>query len=276
MNIELERHLTIKADGTIASECLSSESGLSRQRIKQAMKKGAVWLTHNGHTQRLRRATRTLNHDDTLHLYYNERILSATPPAAQLIADEGAYTVWYKPCGMFSQGSKWGDHCTINRWAEQHLQPERPAFVVHRLDRAANGLIIVAHRKQTAAALARLFQQRTIEKRYRVIVHGQFPTQIQTMDGDIDGRSASSTATLIKFDSEQQRSLLEVKINSGRKHQIRRHLAEFGFPVIGDQLYGQTEDTNDLQLTAFSLSFVCPVSNEQKTFKLDEKLSPHL
>jgi tRNA pseudouridine32 synthase/23S rRNA pseudouridine746 synthase len=274
--IELERHLPIEQDGNTAIELLNADTGLTRQGIKQAMHKGAVWLTHNRHTRRLRRATRTLSQGDTLHLYYNERILSMTPPAAQLIADVTDYSVWYKPCGMYSQGSKWGDHCTINRWAEQHLQPQRPAFIVHRLDSAATGLILIAHKKQIAAALAKLFQERQLNKVYRVIVAGHFPDQTQTIDSSIDGRSASSSATLIRFDSDQQRSLLEVNIDTGRKHQIRRHLSELGFPVVGDRLYGNNEDSVDLQLTACSLTFVCPVSGEQKIFSLNEEMLPHL
>jgi len=275
-NLILERHLTIEKPGINACEYLSTATGLSRQRVKQAMFKGAVWLSHNKHTRRLRRASKTLDRGDTLHLYYNERILSTTPASAQLIADEKAYSIWYKPCGMFSQGSKWGDHCTINRWAEQYLQPQRLAFIVHRLDRAASGLILIAHQKQTAAALAKLFQDRHIEKVYRAIVHGQFPVLSQTLDSNIEGRSACSTATLIKYDPEKNCSLLEIMIDSGRKHQIRRHLAECGFPVVGDRLYGNNDNSTDLQLTAIRLSFTCPVSSLQKCFLLDEHLAPHL
>ncbi len=54
------------------------------------------------------------------------------------------------PYGMLSQGSKWSDHCTIARFAQQHLTPERPVFIVHRLDRAATGLILIAHSKKTS------------------------------------------------------------------------------------------------------------------------------
>ena len=66
-------------------------------------------------------------------------------------------SIWYKPYGIYCQGSKWGDHHTIHRMAEQQLQ--RPCFIVHRLDRATTGLVIVAHKKKIAAALAALFAQ---------------------------------------------------------------------------------------------------------------------
>ena len=92
-----------------------------------------------------------LQQQDRLHLYHDPRVLSIEPAEARMIADEGAFSIWYKPFGMLSQGSKWADHCTISRWVETHLRPQRPAFVVHRLDRAATGLMIIAHAKGVAA-----------------------------------------------------------------------------------------------------------------------------
>ena len=117
-----------------AVDLLAGATGFSRQRIKQIMQKGAVWVTlasgGENNAQRLRRAKKVLHPGDTLHLYYDEKILSEEPPTPELIADEGTYSVWYKPYGLRSQGSKWSDHCTIARWAETHLEPQRPAFVV--------------------------------------------------------------------------------------------------------------------------------------------------
>ncbi|NOR36869.1 MAG: RNA pseudouridine synthase, partial [Woeseiaceae bacterium] len=126
------------------------------------MTHGAVWVTRGSNTQRLRRAKRALRVDDEIHLYYNAEILAEVPAEPTLVADVDGYSVWNKPYGLRSQGSKWGDHCTVARWAERNLQPERPAFTVHRLDRAANGLILVAHSKKIAAALSELFRERKV------------------------------------------------------------------------------------------------------------------
>jgi len=269
-----EYHLEIEDIGSSAVDLLASESGRSKQRIKQAMSKGAVWLTHNGHTARLRRASRKPQTGDTLHLYYDEQVLAETPPPAELIADKGGYSIWNKPYGMRSQGSKYGDHCTINRWAEQQLKPERPAFIVHRLDRAASGLIIIAHKKSIAAAFSSMFQRRELEKRYRVVVHGEFPETPEPLliEREIDGRSARSRVSRIEYQSAQDRTLLEVLIETGRKHQIRRHLAELGYPVVGDRLYGTNKDIENLCLTAWQLSFICPITQQQRCYTLPASL----
>lgn len=279
-----EIHLTVENTDASAIDLLAEATSLSKQHIKQVMQKGAVWLEEEktGKPRRLRRAKKMLAAGDTLHLYYDATVLEAVPAAPTLIADQGEYSIWYKPYGLLSQGSKWGDHCTVQRWVEQNLAPQRPAFVVHRLDRAATGLIIIAHQKHIASELSALFAQREMEKRYQVIVHGHFPesTWPKKIDTDIDGRPARSHATLLNYDAETDRSLLEVRIDTGRKHQIRKHLSSIGFPVVGDRLYGEEgaeEDVEkdnavDLQLTACRLAFICPVTKQEKNFELPEAL----
>ncbi|RLA26561.1 MAG: RNA pseudouridine synthase [Gammaproteobacteria bacterium] len=273
----IESHVLIESPEESPVELLQQASGLSRQRIKFAMTQGAVWLTRGSNTQRLRRAKRTLRTGDEVHLYYDAQILAEIPVEPTLIADVGGYSAWRKPYGLRSQGSKWGDHCTVMRWAERNLQPERPAFTVHRLDRAANGLILVAHSKSVAAALSELFRKRVVEKRYLAMVVGDFTPQPNPhrVEQPIDGKEAISEFSLQQVSNDGERSLVDVRIETGRKHQIRRHLAELGHPVIGDRLYGTGEkDGVDLQLTAYLLAFHCPVNDEQVEYRLASELLP--
>ena len=267
----IEAHLTITSADDSPLDLLQQATGLSKQRLKTAMTKGALWVSRGRNTQRLRRATRALREGDDVHLYYDAKILAEEPPEPILIADLGAYSVWNKPFGLRSQGSKWGDHCTVTRWAEGHLEPQRPAFTVHRLDRAANGLILIAHTKTTAAALSALFRDRQVKKCYQALVSGDFsaqpnPTRIEQA---LDGKDAVSEFSLQQLSADGQRSLLDVRIETGRKHQIRRHLAAIGHPLIGDRLYGSGEDDGvDLQLTAYLLAFHCPVSDKPVEYRL--------
>lgn len=269
-----ERHIEVST-ATTPVVCLAEHTGLSHQRIKHAMQCGAIWLTRGTYVQRLRRAKKPLQHGDTIHLYYSNQVLDATIEPPVLIADENSYSVWYKPFGVRSQGSKWGDHCTVYRWAERHLKPERTAFTVHRIDMAATGLMLVAHQKKTAAALAKLFRNRKIEKHYRAIVEGRLDRSSEplTIETPIDGRSARSYVRVLE--ARDDRTLLDVEIETGRKHQIRRHLANLGYPVIGDRLYG-SDDSRNLQLTASSLAFISPATGEPKRYDLPEKWLPTL
>ena len=275
----IESHVLIESPEDRPVDLLQRASGLSKQRIKFAMTQGAVWLTRGSKTRRLRRVKRALRVGDEVHLYYNAEILAEVPPQPTLVADVGGYSVWCKPYGLRSQGSKWGDHCTVVRWAERQLLPERPAFVVHRLDRAASGLILVAHSKTVAAALSRLFRKRMIEKRYRVLVAGDFsghPKPLR-LNEPLDERDAVSEFSLLDVSGDGGRSLLDVSILTGRKHQIRRHLAGLGHTVIGDRLYGTgEEDGVDLQLTAYLLAFHCPVKDEHVEYRLASGWLPTL
>lgn len=163
-----------------------------------------------------------------------------------------------------------GDHCSIGRLVEEHFDYNRQTYVVHRLDRAARGLIIVAHNKEAAAALSAMFAKRAAEKHYLAWVKGKFSHQSITVEKPIDKKPAKSIVTFKEYDAESDRSLLSVQILTGRKHQIRIHLASLGFPIIGDRLYGVVDDNSpDLQLQANQLIFTCPLTGDLKQYQLE-------
>jgi tRNA pseudouridine32 synthase/23S rRNA pseudouridine746 synthase len=294
MTIIFEHHLTfdnandansITALTALFDNLNKTDNPLSKAQLKQAISKGALWLTRGKHTQRLRRVKKMMTPGDQLHFYYNETVLDSEIPKAILISDKLDYSVWYKPYGMLSQGSKWSDHCTIGRFAQQYFSSERAVFVVHRLDKAATGLILVAHSKEAAKALSSMFENRTVndnslDKYYQIIVHGNHSVneQPQVITTEVDGKSAQSTFQCLSYDKIQDRSLIEVKIDSGRKHQIRVHAASIGLPVVGDRLHGIADknESLNLQLCAVTLSFICPITQIKQDFSLPDELRPKL
>lgn len=252
-----------------ARDLLVEASALPASRVSDAMASGAVWLRTRHGIRRLRRRSATLSEGDELFLNYDEAVLSQTTAPAKLIEDGGRWSVWLKPPGMRSQGSRWGDHTTLGRYAETHMKPQRESFLVHRLDLAANGLMLLAHDKKAAASLSGQFAARTVVKRYHAIVHGKFPgaQNPQEYTDSIDGKSAETHASRISYDPDVKRSVLLVAITTGRKHQIRRHLADAGYPIVGDRLYGTKDDAEDLCLTASYLEFDDPASGIRTKFE---------
>lgn len=274
MPTDIELHIPVEAE-VMAVDLLVGHCELSRTRLKQVMQSGAVWLTRAQSTKRLRRAKAELQPGDEVHMYYDAATIDSQPPSAQMIADEHDYSVWFKPSGMYTQGTKWGDHHAINRWVERHIQPQRTAQVIHRLDRHTSGLIMLAHSKAGAAGLSQLIRDRQIEKCYHAIVEGEFgaPGDQRRLDADIGEKQALSWVTVLAV--ANGRSLLEVKIETGRRHQIRKHLQGAGFPIVGDRLYGE-DASEGLQLCAVSLAFVSPLDNQARRYQTPEALRPKL
>ena len=262
--------LTVTKAEQTALDLLAEGTGLSKQRIKDAMNKGAVWWTLKGKTLRMRRATKILHKGSKIQFFYDEQVLNRKPETATLIYDAAQYSIWFKPAGMLAQGSQWGDHCSILRWVEVNGQPKnRECFLVHRLDADAQGLMMIAHSSQSAAKLSALFQGRDIKKYYQAWVVDDCETSEAglTLNYELDGKSAVTHIRKIGF--ENNKTLLDIHIETGRKHQIRRHLANIGHAIVGDKLYG-SKSAAGLQLLAYRLEFICPLSQQPLIIKLTE------
>lgn len=250
-----------------AADALAAHTGLSKGRIKDAMNKGACWWVYKKKQLRLRRASKQLQPGTHVTLYYDDKVLALKPLPAEIIQDGKRYSIWYKPHGMLAQGSQWGDHCSLLRWVEQ--KTGRDCFLVHRLDADAAGLMVIAHDPKAAAELSKLFQGRSIRKVYQAWVTGELDAEDQLIDEPVDGKTAISHVTTL--DQADLQTLVSVTIETGRKHQIRRHLAGIGHPIVGDKLYGQPA-SQPLQLVAVELAFRCPLQHQPVLVRLPETL----
>ena len=267
MEMEPTRYeLTITStDPGTACNALAAYTGLSKSRIKQAMNKGAVWhQNRKTKLRRLRKATATVKPGDLLVLYYNPAILAAKPSEAHCQRDMQHYSIWYKPAGLMTQGTRYGDHCALSRQVERHFRPKRRVLLVHRIDREASGLVIMAHSRTAAARISALLRQNRILKRYAVWVLGDLYRHGADgrIDMDLDGKSAITLYRVVRYDRELNQTLAHVRIQTGRLHQIRRHFGQIGFPIMGDPRYGRGNHCPDgLRLVAFSIAMDCPFGN---------------
>jgi len=265
--IQIEHTLT--AWGSALSQ-LASSSNLTEEQVTDAARKGGVWRRkYNAHKlRRIRDLTNGSTVSDQFYLNYDATILAQTPLTPILVSDQLNYSIWNKPSGMLSQGSKWSDHCTITETVRR--QHGKPTFLVHRLDKAASGLIVVAHTKNALKKLAELFSARLVEKQYKVVVYGEFshtlPFRLNML---VEDKEAITDILEAQYNSATDTSVLLVSIGTGRKHQIRNHLHAIGMPVVGDRLFDpDREHTQDLQLIACVLGFECPFTKEKQLFRL--------
>lgn len=265
-----ELHFTDAEQYTDAISLLTEHTGLSKTRVKDAMSKGAVWLRRKGKQRRLRRSKTKLLPADQIALFYDSSILEITPPEPELIDDRGSFSVWSKPPGLLSGGSRFGDHCAIDRVVSKYL--DRQTFIVHRLDHFAWGLMLLAHNKRSAGGIGAQFQSASVGKRYQAIVHGNLNTKLD-IKAPVKGKPANSLIIPIAW--SQNQTLVNVTITTGRKHQIRVHLSAEGYPIVGDRQYGGGNKT-DLQLASVELSFTHPGNHTQLTYSLTQDRRPVL
>lgn len=194
-----------------------------------------------------------------------------------LLCDE-ALLVVNKPPGLLSQADRTGDPDVLSM-GKSWLQEERgePADVylglVHRLDRPTSGLMVLARTPLAARHLSRQFRGRTVSKRYLALVEGT-ATGIGTCIDYLvkDGRHVrvvssehpSGQRAELTWQSLAQSeglSLLQVRLQTGRRHQIRVQLAHRGHPIVGDMRYGATRelDGRNLALHAYQLALEHPI-----------------
>ena len=154
------------------------------------------------------------------------------------------------------------------------------AGLVHRLDRDTSGLLVVAKNRAAQADLSDQFKARTVSKSYLVLVRGRLSPQSGVIEANIGrdprhrqrmavverGREARTEYRVIKYIGNY--SLLEIKPETGRTHQIRVHLAAIGFPVAGDATYGVPSPHLARQfLHAGKIKFKLPSTGEWVDFE---------
>ena len=152
-------------------------------------------------------------------------------------------------------------------------------FTVHRLDQWTSGVLVFAKSEEVKLLLQA--QWKGTEKKYIAVVHGQLAQKegiiasylaenkafvVYSTTDTKKGKLAQTAYKVLK--ETRQFSLLEITLLTGRKNQIRVHLADKGYPVVGDRKYGKTEDGyKRLALHSKTISFKHPTTGEQMTFE---------
>lgn len=231
----------------------------SRELWKKAIRRG--WVLVDGGTRRpssrLRGGEELLVHPDVARLELEglDEPLPEAPPIPRLHEDEDLLVV-HKPAGTLVHGSS-----PLHRDAlVDRLSEEEGAalHVVHRLDRLTSGVLVLARRPAVADRLRELFDGGASRKVYLAVVRGRVdeawgeirrplgPLEDAPVPGMVacrdDGAPSRSSFHLLHAGAE--RSLLALELHTGRKHQLRVHLASKGWPIVGELLYdgGPDED----------------------------------
>jgi 23S rRNA pseudouridine1911/1915/1917 synthase len=189
-----------------------------------------------------------------------------------------------KPAGLLTIATATERVRTAYAQLYDHVKRKRPPeriFIVHRLDREASGLLVFAKTEAARHRLQDQFKTRAAGRTYVALVEGRIGPDAQTLRSHlIEGRSLKVHSTahaaagklavthLRVLRRLRHTTLVEVRLESGRKHQIRAHLAERGHPIVGDARYGsRTNPLRRLGLHATRLEFRHPRTGEVAVFR---------
>ncbi len=182
----------------------------------------------------------------------------------EVIAEDENLLVVNKPAGLVCHPTKAGVYSSLISRARLHLGAGSEPQLINRLDRETSGVTLIAKTLQTARELRRVWERREVRKEYLAIVHGRLETAEGIIDAPLakDPNSRVAIKDCVRADgapavtayrrvreftmgsdpAKPSFSLLAVWPQTGRKHQIRIHLAHLGHPIVGDKLYGGDED----------------------------------
>ena len=201
------------------------------------------------------------------------------PPAPHVVWEDEHVLVVDKPAGLVVHaGAGHRGDTLVDALAGRSAggDPERPG-IVHRLDRDTSGLLAVARSQDAYERLVELVRERAFERTYAALVHGRPRSRRGRIEAPI-GRDRNDPTRIsldtdtprdaaTEFEVEElfpERALLRVKLETGRMHQIRVHLAAIGLPVSGDPVYGVREPGLERQfLHAGRLAFPHPFTGER-------------
>ena len=247
----LEEEVTSELSGRRLDQAMAELFGdYSRSRLQKWIKAGRVTLNN-----KQLRARDKVSAGDTIRLRIeDEQLVEAVsqPIELDIRYEDEHLLIINKPAGLVvhpAAGNPDGTMLNGLLHLDPRLQELPRAGIVHRLDKETSGLLVVARTLKAHKRLVELLQAREIHREYRTIVNGvmisggsvdepigRHPRQRKRMAVVHTGKPARTDYRVLQ--RFRAHSLLQVKLHSGRTHQIRVHMAHINYPVVGDPLYG--------------------------------------
>jgi 23S rRNA pseudouridine1911/1915/1917 synthase len=267
---KFEFHVAEEMKGLRLDQCLArSVEPLSRSSARVALDLGAVFIDG----KRVKVASRKVMPGQHVVVHLGgafERahkqvgraaraLDDASLPKFQVLFEDEHLVAVHKPPGLLSAPTPEGDTGNLQSLLERRDGQRTSVFVVHRLDLQTSGVLVYAKTKAMNHALGELFRSHDLIRRYDVFAAGQACDEAFSVRHSLSGKPAVTHFRRIAQHATFCR--LEATLETGRTHQIRRHLLQCGLPVLADVEYSRREPWHPprLALHAKHLSFSHPI-----------------
>lgn len=281
--------LTVRESGTLL-DCLSKAlAGAKKKKIRQYLKFKSVSV--NGRI--ITRSDHSVVHGDQISIQTKPVAAEQTPHRQRInvVCEDDDLILIEKPAGLLTISTEKVKTKTAFYEVNEYLKTTHPGrreriYLVHRLDRETSGLLLFAKNEAAQKELQSHWEE--VEKKYLAVVEGIPRKKADTVTSYLrenkflkvysTKKSDASKLAVTRYRVLQEgrnHSLVEILLETGRKNQIRVHLADIGHPVIGDEKYGaKTDPAGRMGLHAYSLSFHHPVTRKWMVYT--SKLPPVL
>lgn len=265
----------------LLSFIMKKMNGISRTKAKNILTSGSVSVNSKIVTQHNFQLVPGME----VRIGKNHKLNGIESQWVRIVYEDQYLFVVEKKAGIICHSPNPEDE-TVQSILNQYLEKNHQkchAHTVHRLDRDTSGLLLFAKDKKIALKFEENWKETVYDRRYIALVHGEMKKKEGTISSwlkdnaqfvtyssktDNGGKFAVTHYKLIKVANGY--SLVELKLDTGRKNQIRVHLQDIGFPVVGDPKYGDGDDKiGRLGLHAFKLCFIHPVTGQDLKFETE-------
>ena len=221
-------HVSGSERGLPILDYLALRLDISKKKAKHLLDARAVFVNN----QLVWMAKHEMHRDDIVEVNQQPAPVRKSDNGLHTLYEDDDYLVIDKPPGLLSNGPNSAE----SRLQRQLNNPQLEA--VHRIDRETSGCLLFAKNTKARDAAVAVFEQRGMKKTYLALVHGRFPYEIRVIDKAVDNLHAITHVRVIR--ANELSSLLELRPETGRTHQIRKHLAALRHPILSDKVYATT------------------------------------
>ncbi len=269
----------VKADDTLLNFLLTAMPDRKRTTVKDYLKHNQVMV---GNTV-TRQWDQPLTPGETVRVNTSREFQTFRNPRLHIVYEDDDIIVVNKGYGLLSMGTDKKSEGTaywLLREYVKRVDPRNKIFIVHRLDQQTSGLMMFAKTREAKEAMQHNWNNMVLERKYIAIVQGA----IDPAEGTVQSYLAENAAhqvfstndpkegklALTRYRTLKTRggySMVELQLETGRKNQIRVHMADLGHPIVGDRRYGaDASPIRRLALHAMTLRFIHPVTRKDMNF----------